>query len=123
MSMHDAVPGRRWTLLAACLLAAACGGRQAVQGDPFGGADRDEVLLTVHNNDFRDAVIYAYWNGFKDRVGMVIGHKSQTFQMKWKGEWIQVQVEFIGDNDSQLSDRIGVTQGDHLDYVILGHVR
>ena len=40
--------------------------------DPF-AADRqsDEVLLTVQNNDFRDASIYAVWNGVRKRVGSV----------------------------------------------------
>jgi len=104
----------------ACLFSMACGGgRQAVRTDPFGGTGTDEVLLTVHNNDFRDAVIYAYWNGFKERVGTVTGTRSQTFRMTWKSEWIQLQVDFIGSSADRVSDRIDVTQGDHLDYVIL----
>lgn len=123
MSRRGAVVGGQWMLVAACLLAAGCGGgRQTLRGDPFGEFQDDQVRLTVHNNDYRDAVIYAVWNGYKDRVGMVTGTRSQTFAMKWKSEWIRVQVSFIGDNEEQTSDQIPVTPGDHLDYVILGTV-
>ena len=38
--------------------------------DPFDPAEAgsDDVLLTILNNDFRDASIYANWNGLKMRV-------------------------------------------------------
>ena len=111
---------RRLGWIAACVVLAACGGgRRITRADPFNPGASEEVLLTVHNNDFRDAVIYAYWNGLKERVGSVTGTTTQTFRMKWKGEWIQLGVDFIGTNGQTMSDRIGVTQGDHLDYVIL----
>ena len=106
-----------------CAVFAACGGKPVLTGNPYENPGADDVLLTVHNNDFRDAVIYAYWNGFKDRVGMVTGTTSKTFRMKWKSEYIQLQVDFIGSQADQVSGQIDVTQGDHLDYVILGQAR
>jgi hypothetical protein len=112
------------SLAALAVASSACAGsRQTVRADPFGAGTSEQVLLTVHNNDFRDAVVYAYWNGLKQRVGMVTGTKSQTFTLRWQGEWIELGIDFIGTVGETRSERIGVTQGDHLDYVILGTAR
>jgi hypothetical protein len=88
--------------------------------DPFvaAGAASDDVLLTVQNNDFRDASIYAIWNGVKKRVGSVTGMTSQTFRMSWQSEEIQLEIDFVG-GGGYVSERVPVTQGDHLDFVIL----
>ncbi len=88
--------------------------------DPFdtAGAGSDDVLLTVLNNDFRDASIYAIWNGVKRRVGSVTGMTSQTFRMSWRGEEIQLEIDFVSGN-GYMSERVPVTQGDHLDFVIM----
>jgi hypothetical protein len=88
--------------------------------DPFGAAagDTDEVRLTVQNMDFRDASIYALWNGVKKRVGSVTGMTSETFTMRWQSEEIQLEIDFVG-GGGYVSERVPVTQGDHLDFVIL----
>jgi hypothetical protein len=90
------------------------------RADPFAaaGAGSDDVLLTVQNNDFRDASIYALWNGVKRRVGSVTGMTSQTFRMVWQSEEIQLEIDFVG-GGGYVSERVPVTQGDHLDFVIL----
>lgn len=78
----------------------------------------EEVRLTVENNDFRDATIYAYWNGARQRVGMVTGKTRETFEMRWRSEEIRLQVDFIG-GGGLWSDVMDVYQGDHLNFVIL----
>jgi hypothetical protein len=90
-------------------------------GDPFGdvGGVSEDVLLTVENNDFRDASIYAIWNGMRRRVGSVTGKTSQTFRMEWRSEEIQLAIDFLGGGD-YVSERVPVTQGDHLNFVIMG---
>ena len=89
--------------------------------DPFDRAveQRDDVLLTVQNNDFRDASIYAIWNGVRRRVGSVTGMTSETFRMTWMSEEIQLAIDFVG-GGGYTSERVPVTQGDHLDFVIMG---
>ena len=89
-------------------------------GDPFdpARAGRDDVLLTVRNDDFRDASIYAIWNGVKRRVGSVTGKTSQTFRMSWRSEEVQLEVDFVG-GGGYMSERVPVTQGDHLDFIIM----
>lgn len=76
------------------------------------------VQVTVENNDFRDATIYANWNGFRQRVGMVTGKTTETFTMDWRNEWVQLQVDFIGGGGFD-SDVVDVYEGDHLQFVIL----
>jgi len=110
----------------AAALAAGCATSQTPDPatDPFdgGGAGREDVLLTVENNDFRDASIYALWNGVRRRVGSVTGKTSETFRMEWRSEEIQLEIDFLGggSGDDYVSERVPVTQGDHLNFVIMG---
>lgn len=98
--------------------------------DPFDaglGAAGEDVLLTVQNNDARAATIYAYWNGMRERLGMVTGTKTETFRMKWRGEDVQLGYELLGRRaipretdyvDGYRSEPIPVLRGDHLNFVI-----
>ncbi|HUF76635.1 MAG TPA: hypothetical protein VMM35_10170 [Longimicrobiales bacterium] len=102
--------------------AAGCtlGGGQVDEVGPYERARTEQdVLLTVQNHDFLDATIYAYWNGAKSRVGTVGGKRSETFRMEWRGEYVRLGVEFIGSREGYVSELAGVTQGDHLDFVIM----
>jgi hypothetical protein len=107
-------------LLVAVMAGACATGRRAPEGDPFdarGGLDED-VLLTVENNDFRDASVYALWNGVRRRVGSVTGKTTQTFRMEWLSEFIQFHVDFLGQGEYR-SEVVPVDRGDHLNFVIL----
>ena len=105
-------------LLLLALTWAGCATRQA--GDVFrtSGSGDEEVLLTVDNNDFRDGTIYAYWNGQRRRVGMVVGKTSETFHMRWRSEQIELEVSFIGGGGFR-SEAIAVWEGDHLNWLIM----
>ncbi len=114
----------RFALLALALLLGGCAstpGTGQASVDPFsdGGAVSDEVMLTVQNNDFRDATIYAIWSGLKRRVGTVTGKTSETFRMDWRSEEVQLEIDYLG-GGGYLSERVPVTQGDHLNFVIMG---
>ncbi|HSH75260.1 MAG TPA: hypothetical protein VLA09_06235 [Longimicrobiales bacterium] len=78
----------------------------------------DQVLLTVENQDFRDATVYVYWNGVKDRAGFVTGKTTRTFEMTWKSEDVVLEVDFVGQGGFY-SERVPVYQGDHLNFVIM----
>jgi hypothetical protein len=98
--------------------------------DPFDtglGLAGEDVLLTVQNNDARAATIYAYWNGMRERVGMVTGTKSETFRMRWRSEEVQLGYELLARRaiarqtdyvDGYRSEPIPVVRGDHLNFVI-----
>ena len=96
-----------------------CGGR-LVQ-DPLAPVDKfgSVVRLTVQNNDFKDAAIYARWSGSgRKRVGMVTGKTSETFMFDWQSHSIRIEADFIA-GGSFTTDEIEVWEGDHLDVVIL----
>jgi len=108
---------------AVCILVAvscASVGRAPPQ-DPFSGSAPgfgDPVRFTIQNNDFRDATVYGYWNGVRERVGMVTGKTIKTFDTDWKSETFSFFVDFVGGGE-YYSETIEVWPGDHLDFVIL----
>lgn len=107
-------------LVTVILTSCQTGQSEGVQ-DPFvasGPEQGEEVLLTVENNDFRDANIFAFWDGVRDRVGFVTGKTSRTFRMKWRSERVQIGVDFVG-RGGQRSGNVDVWPGDHLNYVIM----
>ena len=127
--------GRRaaFACLVVCVVTGACGGLPAeVEQDPFGFA-AGTVLLTVQNHSVRNARVYAYWNGVRERVGMVTARTTETFSLKWRHEEVELGYEFMGRRaipgaanqrdafnpiDGYRSPPLPVTQGDHLDFVI-----
>ena len=111
----------RGLAIAAAVSAAACasGSGPGVEGgSPFAAFASQEVLLTVRNNDFLDAVVYVYWNGSRQRVGVVTGKTEETFRMTWLAEYAHIRVEFIGRREALTSEQMPVFAGDHLDYMI-----
>ena len=71
--------------------------------------------MTIQNNDFKDAAIYANWSGStRHRVGLAIGKTSQTFTVEWRSEVVQFDAGGVVNFDP-----IEVYEGDHLDLVIM----
>ena len=110
-------------LAATSLLAtvACASGGQADSPDPFAGGSASfdgPVRMTIQNNDYRDATVYGYWNGVRERIGMVIGKTTKTFQTTWKSETFSFHVDFVGGGEYR-SESIEVWPDDHLDFVIM----
>ena len=88
-------------------------------GTFLGRRSDQQVLLTVQNNRFEDASIYALWRGgARKRVGTVTGMTSQTFTFEWVSDEVRLEVDFVA-ADGYTVDPIDVDPGDHLDLVIL----
>jgi hypothetical protein len=103
---------------ALALWAAACAGSaKPADVSPFDGRNAQPVLLTVDNQDFRDATIYVIWNGPKQRVGSVTGKTTKTFSMQWREYQMRLDVDFLG-GGGLTGDPISVYAGDHIDFVI-----
>ena len=88
---------------------------------PLFGAARGSgsIMVTIQNNDFKDAVIYANWSGsMRHRVGLAIGKTSKTFTMEWQTEVVQLTADFIAGGTFNF-EPIGVLEGDHLDLIIM----
>ena len=62
----------------------------SAEGDEFGAEARDrdseDVRITIENMDFRDATVFAHWNGVRRRVGFVVGKTTRTFRSRWLSE-------------------------------------
>jgi hypothetical protein len=81
------------------------------------GAARS-VLVTVENQNFKDAVIYALWGaGPRDRLGMVTGNTTQTLSAPFKTGDLRIEVDFIA-GDDVVSHSLGVFEGEHVHVTI-----
>lgn len=101
------------------VLLVGCAGRSDL-GPMLGRGREQAVQLTVQNNRFEDAAIYAMWRGGpRRRVGLATGTTSSTFSFEWVSDVVQFEVDFIA-ADGYTVDPIEVSPGDHLDLVILG---
>ena len=106
-------------LLSASLL---MGCARAPRSAPLFGAMRGSgaVTVTIQNNDFKDAVIYATWAGSnRKRVGLAIGKTSQTFTIEWQSEvLLQFDADFIAGGTFSFGS-MAVFEGDHLNLIIM----
>jgi len=116
--MHPGFQRSARTLGAVLVLVISACAPRATAGDPFGDGE-PTLLLTVDNQDFRDATIYTNWNGVRQRVGMVIGKTTQTFTLEWRDYEVRLEVDFVGGGEMKLGERIAVQPGEHLDFVIM----
>ena len=85
-------------LVSASLLIGCAGNSGSSRPAALFGAARGSgnIMVTIQNNDFKDAVIYANWMGsIRKRVGLAIGKTSQTFTIKWQSEVVQFEADFI----------------------------
>ena len=94
--------------------------RSARLGPTFGIAAVDRsVQVTIQNDDFKDATIYANWSGnARKRLGMVTGKTSQTFTIAWHSDSVQFDVDFIAGGTISY-EPIDVWEGDHLELFIM----
>ena len=77
------------------------------------------VMVTIQNNDFKDATIYANWAGTtRRRGGLSVGKTTQTFDLEWKSEIVQFEADFIAGRTFTF-DPINVREGDHLELIIM----
>ena len=114
MSKLKSSGGLQAGALALLLLVSCASGPDDVFRSPGPGAD---VIVAIDNRDFSDATIYAYWSGFKTRVGIIMGKSAATFPVEWRGEKIQLEADFVGVGHTW-SDVIDIYPGDELSWVI-----
>jgi hypothetical protein len=110
-------------LLTALLGSGCAAGSALTEGveDPMDPNDKfgSVVRLTVQNNDFKDATVYAVWQGAnRRRIGMVTGKTSATFTFDWVSHILSIEADFVA-GEGFVSDPIEVWEGDHVDLVIM----
>ncbi|MGE0161055.1 MAG: hypothetical protein AB7T31_16790 [Gemmatimonadales bacterium] len=108
-------PRRRAALFMILAFAAGC----ASTGRPVEEGTSEDVEVTVENQNYNDAVIYAIWGaGPRDRLGMVTGNTTQTFTTAVRGGGdMRLEVDLIAGNDVA-THSMGVYEGDQVELVI-----
>jgi hypothetical protein len=120
MTNERRTPWHRVTLCAVVLVSVvACAGRGTAPA-AFGDASENPVVtITVQNDDYSDATIYANWRGVRRRVGMVIGKTTETFVTPWRDYDVVLEVDFVGGGGMRAAAEFSVNPGDHLDFIIM----
>jgi len=110
--------GALWAL-GVVLVAGACAPRGESLPSPFEGGNQGAIRITVDNQDWRDATLYADWNGVRQRVGFVTGKTTETFTTPWRDYFVRLDVDFVGGGALPAQNPIQVQSGDHIDYTIM----
>lgn len=104
-----------WAL---ALATAACAVRTEAP-TPFVERRETTILITVDNQDYRDATLYANWNGTPQRVGTVTGKTTKTFTTPWRDYQVRLGVDFLGGGVMPAGDPILIQAGEHIDFIIM----
>ena len=115
--------GRILVCYSLLVVAAACA-PSARAVDPFAAPSPDRepgqerIVFTIDNRDYRDATVNAWWGGLRTRVGSVNGNSTQTFRVRWRGDRLYFQLDFIAGGEIR-SQGLIVSPGDHVQLNIL----
>lgn len=95
------------------LVAAGQGCQPFAREAPSGWDDApgDSFVLEVENQNFNEARLYARWNGMRERIGSVVGNRSQNFTLRWRTGDLRVEVDFLAAGGF-ISDPVVVNPGD-----------
>jgi len=101
----------------ALLAAMACGGQPGRMGRPVPSRG-DSVSITVENQNFYDANVFAAYQGQTERrLGTVTGFTTDTFRIPWYNAQLRMRMNFIAAGGT-LSNILTVDPGDVLQLII-----
>lgn len=93
---------------------AACSALGTGGDNPFEGAVAEEVLrVTVDNQNFKDATVWARWNGTRVRVGRITGNTSRTYDIRYRTDAVSFEIDFLA-GGTHYGREITVSPGDHV---------
>ena len=95
---------------------AACGSATRRTGDR-GMDPQREVAVSVKNENFYDATVYACWGRLEDRLGVVNSNATRDFTSRWASRDLRLLVDFTG-GGRFLSELLSVEPGDQLQFII-----
>ncbi len=109
----------RFLVLPLALMAAVAGCNKNSEGPMFtrSAGQSEDVTITVDNQNFLDADVYALWNDQRDRVGFATGKTTQTFNVDWRAPSMQMEIHLIA-GGTMTTDQISVYEGDNVQLVI-----
>ena len=99
-----------------CATLAGSGGPRS--GWDVANSEERVVQLEVRNQNFKDARVYALWDGERRRLGVVNGNSSQTFRIQWRaGATFRIGVDFVA-GGSFVSGGLSTWPGDTFEFII-----
>lgn len=105
-------------LLGGVILAVAACGPEAQQArGPAPQARAPILTVEVQNQNHNAATVYAYREGFRDRLGYVEAANTETFEFRWPTYEVRFLIDFLAQG-CVLSDRLPVDPGDELLLII-----
>lgn len=101
------------TGLAACSALGVSSGENPLDEE----AGNQTVQVTIQNRNYKDATVWAHWNGSRIRVGQITGSTSETFEIRYRSDDVRFEVDFLA-GDGYMGESIPVSPGDHLELTI-----
>ena len=111
--MAQILPPSTWCCVVLATTACASQGQQAPQPQA-----RDYALtVEVQNQNYNSATVYAYREGFRDRLGVVEATDTKTFAFRWPTYSVRFLINFLGQG-CVITESLSVDPGDDLLLVI-----
>lgn len=111
--MARIIPPSAWCCLVLASAACASQGQQALQPRA-----RDYALtVEVQNQNYSSTTIYAYRDGFRDRLGSVEAADTKTFAFRWPTYSVRFLINFLAQG-CVITESLTVDPGDDLLLVI-----
>jgi hypothetical protein len=106
----------RLLYVAVAIFLTSCGNASRRIGEQGLDPNR-EVSVTVKNENFYDATVYACRGTMQDRLGVVTSSTTRKFKFRWVTADLRFLVDFTG-GGRFLTTLLQVETGDELDFVI-----
>ena len=75
------------------------------------------MTVEVQNQNHNSATVYAYREGFRDRLGVVEAADTKTFAFRWPTYYVRFLINFLGQG-CVITESLSVDPGDDLLLVI-----
>ncbi len=104
-----------WASCLVILTLAACGSQ--TQGVQQPQSRRPTLTVEVQNQNHNSVTVYAYREGFRDRLGRVEIAHTKTFEFRWPTYEVRFLVDFLAQGCT-ITERLAVDPGDELLLII-----
>ncbi len=97
------------------VLAAACAGNaQEIRQSPEG---RQDFSIEITNQNFYQATVYAYRQGYRKRLGTVESIRTRSYSFNWPYTDIRFQIDFLAVG-CMIGQSLSVVEGDQFVLII-----
>ena len=106
-----------WASCVVILTLAACGSQTQEIQQPQPLSRRPTLTVEVQNQNHNSVTVYAYREGFRDRLGRVEIAHTKTFEFRWPTYDVRFLVDFLAQG-CVITESLAVDPGDELLLII-----